>query len=169
MRTVKSFSDGTKLAWDYGRLDAWCVYTIDNNNAKTSPKDVDYFTDLLTIAQKYGNQRVYKDFVTIYDNIKCEDPEKCNLPIVAQVASTYPEEDRKFVEYTLTIFWMAMVSEWNYKIRGIYPSRLKHRIKRLGVYTMLIDGKDPEYATTFMKNMPWQEVNELCKVDNFNL
>ena len=62
-----------------------------------------------------------------------------------------------------------MVSEWNYMIRGKIPTKLQHRIKRLGVYTMLIKGKDPEYSANFMKNMPWYEIDELCIEDGFNI
>ena len=62
-----------------------------------------------------------------------------------------------------------MVSEWNYMIRGKYPTKLQHRIKRLGVYTMLIGGKSPDYSANFMKKMDWKTVNEYCKVDGFEI
>lgn len=168
---VKTFSDGTSLGWDKGKIDDWCVYSIENDQV-SPPKDVDYFYDLLNIADKYGHERVYKDFVTIYDGINSPDPEQCHYENVTLVASTYPEEDRLFVEKVFTIFWMAMVSEWNYEIRtrnGKIPSKLKHRIKRLGVYTMLIKGESPEYSSTFMVKMGWKEINELCKEDGFNI
>ena len=169
MRIVKSYSDGSSLGWDRGSMDDWCVYVINPDGSKYSPKDVDYFTELLHYADKYGHKRVYDDFVRMYDVIDSKDPDRCHIEIVDEIVREYPIEDQLAMDKLFTILWMAMVSEWNYMIGGKHPTILKHRIKRLGVYTMLIDGKSPTYSANFMKKMGWREVNEYCKVDGFDI
>lgn len=140
MRIVKTFSDGSSLGWDRGSLDDWCVYYIDADNNREPPLDVDYFTDLLKIADKYGHNRIYNDFVTMYDVIGSKNPNECHIEIIDHLVSTYPDDDQLSINKLYTILWMAMVSEWNYLLPSGRPSILKHRIKRLGVYTMLIKG-----------------------------
>lgn len=169
MRVAKTFSDGTSLGWDRGSMDDWCVYMINPDGSTKPPKDVDYFTELLFFADKYGHKRVYDDFVKMYDVINSKNPDECHIEIIEEIVKSYPVEDQLAIDKLFTILWMAMVSEWNYMIRGRYPTKLQHRIKRLGVYTMLIEGQTPEYSANFMKKMDWKTVNEYCKVDGFEI
>ena len=140
MRIVKTFSDGTSLGWDRGKLDSWCVYYNDIDGSSSPPLDTDYFTDLLNLADKYGHDKVYKDFVSMYDVINSPNPDECCIEIIDSLVSSYHPEDQLNVDKLFTILWMAMVSEWNYRFPNGRPSVLKHRIKRLGVYTMLVKG-----------------------------
>ena len=73
MRIAKTFSDGTSLGWDRGAMDDWCVYMINSDGTRSPPKDVDYFTELLSFADKYRHERVYQDFVKIYDVINSKN------------------------------------------------------------------------------------------------
>lgn len=164
MRVAKTFLDGTSLGWDRGGIDDWCVYMIAADGTCFAPKDIDYFTELLSFADKYGHKRVYDDFVKIYDVIVSKNPKESHIEIVDEIVKTYPEEDQLALNKLFTILWMAMVSEWNYK-----NTKLQHRIKRLGIYKMLMEDWSPHHSATFMISMGWREINEMCKIDGFDI
>ena len=94
MRIAKSFSDGTALGWDKGKMDDWCVYMIDVGGSSTPPRDVDYFSELLMFADKYGHRRVYDDFVKMYDVISSKNPDECHIEIIDVIVKSYPVEDQ---------------------------------------------------------------------------
>ena len=144
MRIAKTFSDGTAVGWDRGKIDDWCVYIINVDGTQYSPLDIDYFTELLYYGEQFGRKRVYDDFVKLYDAVVSKKPEECHIEVIDKVVSTYPEDVQLPINKLFTILWMAMISEWNYMINGRTPTKLQHRIKRLGVHTMLIEGKSPE-------------------------
>ena len=110
MRIAKEFSDGTALGWDRCVIDMWCVYYRDENGTISAPHDVDYFTELLRIADKYGHQRVYDDFVSLYNSVVSKDPAECHIEVIDMMVSTYPVEDRLSIDKNFTTLWMAMVS-----------------------------------------------------------
>ena len=46
-------------------------------------------------------------------------------------------------------------------------TKLGKRIKRLGVYTLLIEKKPLKYSTNFMRGKRWREIDKLCKERGF--
>ena len=63
---IKSFSDGSFLEYDRGSFDDWCVYLTKSNGSRKPPRDVDYFSQLKQLANKYGVDQIYNDYVRIY-------------------------------------------------------------------------------------------------------
>lgn len=55
-----------------------------------------------------------------------------------------------------------MIAEENKK-----HTKLGRRIKRLGIYTLLIEKRDLNYAANFMKGMPWRKIDRLCRERGF--
>ena len=102
MKRIKEFNDGTYL-------------------------DTHYFEELYHLANKYGNDKVYKDFVSIYDITGKNIDEKI-LQKITNIAQTYSLEDILDVDKLFTTLYMAMVAEENYP-----DTKLGRKIKRLGI------------------------------------
>jgi hypothetical protein len=159
-RRVKDFPDGSFLEYDRGKIDSWCVYMIDPEGVRKPPLDRDYFNDLKALADKYGAQRVYDDFVEIYD-LTTRNIEATVLNRITEMASTYGT-DALDVDKLFTTFYMAMTSEENYP-----NTRLGRKIKRLAAYEILFGGRDVSNAVVFMKRMGWREIDALCRERGF--
>mgnify|MGYP000128961904 FL=1 len=65
-RLIKEIRDGSIVEFDRGVFDDWCVYLSRPNENKFAPKDIQYFTELKNLGEKYGNEKVYNDFVKFY-------------------------------------------------------------------------------------------------------
>ena len=152
--------DGSYLCYDRGQFDKWCVYKIDENGLSEAPKDIDYFNDLYKYAKIFGNVKIYNDFVIIYD-MTTNIFESNVVEDIKNLSSEYG----KFSDEIFRIFstlYMVMISEQNKK-----NTKLGKRIKRLGVYFLLVKKEKPEYCANFMRGKPWRELVKLCLEGGF--
>ena len=159
-RKIKEFSNGTYLSFDTGYFDDWCVYLTNRNGRRYSPKDSDYFTILKEYANKYGYKRISGDFIQIY-NLTGKVAELSVLQKISMIAYTY-QEDSELLDIIFSILYMGMIAEENKK-----GTHLGKRIKRLGIYTLLIEQKKVDYAANFMRHMGWREIDSLCRERGF--
>ncbi len=160
-RLVKNFVDGAFLEYDRGSFDYWCVYMTDAEGNRRSPYDRDYFNELKDLADRYGADRVYSDFVSIYDETTREIRNEV-LNHITVIASSYGEQDSLAVDKLFTTFYMTMTSEENYP-----NTRLGRKIKRLAAYEILINNRPVDDAVVFMKRMGWREIDALCRERGF--
>lgn len=130
------------LKFGKGKFDDWCVYL----NGKTVI-DEDCFKELQNL--KYDD--MYKDFVSIYDKTTNE----IEKHVVLLIEAISPNKD---VNLLFAILYMCMIAEENKK-----NTKLGKRIKRYGVYKILIDNQTPEYAANFMKGLKWTDIDNMCK------
>ena len=160
-RLIKTFSDGAFLEYDRGAIDDWCVYMTDPSGARKPPLDRDYFTELKELADKYSVDKVYSDFVTIFDSTT-RDIDKAVLLQITDMANGYNADDALAVDKLFTTFYMAMTSEENYP-----RTKLGRRIKRLAAYEILFNDRPVANAVVFMKKMGWREIAALCEERGF--
>src|SRR5690554_7192864 len=66
-RLIKQLQNNRSVIFDSGKFDDWCVYVVESNGSKKAPFDETYFSDLHQISQSYPNNKVYNDFVKIYE------------------------------------------------------------------------------------------------------
>lgn len=152
--------DGGYLYYSGGRFDSWCVYEIDKDGIRSIPKDIDYFREYKELSSFFDSKELYNDFVEVYDRvehgIKDED-----IAFIDSISVKYDEySDRLF--RLLSILYMGMIAEQNKAF-----TKLGKRIKRLGMYYLLIKDLNPEYCANFMKNMGWREIDVLCSEGGF--
>lgn len=158
---VKGYADGSCLEYNYGTFDKWCVYYTDKNGKSTAPKDIDCFKYLCKFADKYGKNRIYDDFVEIYQNTD-KNINKNMLDCIENIARKYGEEDREEIDKTFTTIYMAMISE-----ERKAKTKLGKRIKRLGIHVLLIEERAVEESATFMNGKNWREIDEICRKRGF--
>jgi len=157
---IKSFSDGSFLEYDRGSFDDWCVYLTKSDGSRKPPRDVDYFSQLKSLAGKYGAQKIYKDYVRVYD-LTGKQIERASLIAISQIAASYGN-DALEVDVIFSILYMAMIAEERKEF-----TRLGKRIKRLGIYKLLMENSSVSEAANFMRGMGWREIAKLCEDRGF--
>ena len=156
---IKRFNDNLCLEIDRGSFDDNCVYVV-KDGKRTPPRDVDYFQEMRNYGEKYGNARIYGDFVKIYDLVTNEWKEE-HLLYVTNVSSTYGADSQE-LDMLFTILYMGMIAE-----ERKANTRLGKRIKRLGVHMLLLEGREVDDAANCMRGMNWREIDALCKARKF--
>ncbi len=155
----KIFSDGSKINFAGGSFDGWCVYLTRPNQRRYAPLDRDYFAQLKGYADVYGTDRVYRDFVEIYQLTDKEVRDNV-LNRIDQIAETYGN-DSLDINILYTILYFAMVAEQNRLIGG-HPTYVGKNIKRLGVHQILYLGFSIEQAANFSKGKGWRDIKACC-------
>ncbi len=158
-RLIKAFADGSVLEFDRGSFDDWCVYLTENGKRR-APRDIEYFTALKNLSQKFGRERIYADFARIFERTTAMvDP--AVLEEIATIAATY-ESHSPVMEKLFALLYAGMIAEEN-KAGAI----LKKRVKRLGMHQLLIDNLSPSDASTFSSGKHWRELERECSQRGF--
>lgn len=152
-RLVKRLLGNREVIFDKGRFDDWCVYLIDTNGRKRAPLDKEYFKDLQKISQNYPNDKIYNDFVKIYNKTTRNIDLKV-LTLIDEIVKSYQAEDQWLVEQWFAVIYAGMIAEEN-KSKAV----LKKRIKRLGMYQVLILNMDPMQAAGFSIGQKWRQLD----------
>lgn len=161
LRIIKRFSDGSYLRYGEGKFDDWCVYMINRGKKYfRPPKDWEYFLYLKKGSEVYGRDKIYSDFVRIYDLVTNE-VRKDVLIEINRIAKDYGQYAMNFNK-VYTILYLAMIAEEN-KANSI----LGKRVKRLGLYSILYRGMEVKDAADFMRGMGWKEIDEICRQCGF--
>ena len=83
---IKEFQDGSYLEYAAGNFDQWCVYMVNpSKNFRRPPLDVDYFGFLREQAKIFGSQKIYDDFVSIY-NLTSNQIERTVLDYIGKIS-----------------------------------------------------------------------------------
>jgi predicted RND superfamily exporter protein len=159
-RRINNFSNGGFIEFDSGCFDGWCVFVTKPGTRRFAPTDVQYFTRIKEISEKFGPQKVYDDFVVIYNRTtKNIDPK---VFVLILTLSRFYDDNSAEIELWFNVLYAGMIAEEN-KENAI----LKKRIKRLGVHQVLIDGISPEKAAVFSKGKKWKELDEIMRSKGF--
>jgi hypothetical protein len=157
---LNSFSNGGFIEFDLGCFDGWCVFVTTPGSKRFAPTDVQYFTRLKQLGEKFGPQKIYDDFVVIYNRTSKNVDSKV-FELIA-ILSRFYNSDGVEMELWLNVIYAGMIAEEN-KENAI----LKKRIKRLGMHQVLIEGILPEKAAVFSKGKKWKELDEIMRLKGF--
>lgn len=158
--SLHTFFDGSGVEFSRGNFDQWCVYHIGIDGSRRPPRDTDYFAALPHLALIVGAPTLYQDFVAIYDRVRWE-PELMVFEEIDQRSSRYHPQELQF-QQCLTFMYLGMIAEENKE-----NTKLGKRIKRLGVHSILVEGKPIDYAANFMRGMKWPEISKMCHERGF--
>lgn len=146
--------------FDRGRFDEWCVHCQKPDGSMWFAYDREYLSWIRNMAKFHGVDKVYNDFVTVYNSVDYYFDMKEGYETVCEVASHY--KSKESTEHWWTYFWMAMVAEER-KENAIVGKR----IKRLAVYNLLFDDYKMSYVLKYMNtrynpSMDWMVLDRLC-------
>ena len=157
---IKSFSNGSRLEFDQGGFDAWCVYFVRPDGSRTAPKDIDYFRQLQQLGDHWGRERLYADFVRIYDSTTAS-LDRPVLDLIGELSAAYGRDALR-LEILLTTVYAGMLAEENKR-----HAVLKKRVKRLGMYQVLMEQATPEFAAGFSRNRKAVDIAVDCRERGF--
>lgn len=157
MILVKNLKNKRKVVFDSGRFDDWCVWVVEAGVTRKAPLDITYFTDLKRLDIKYGNHKVYHDFLKIY-TVTTKEIQWVTLKLIDEITDSYLEEDKDLIEQWFTVIYAGMIAEEN-KENAI----LKKRIKHLGIHQTLVQDLSPEYAANYSKGQSWKVLDDMMK------
>lgn len=159
-RTVTTFSDGSRLEYDKGAFDDWCVYLTRPDGLKYAPRDSQYFQRLVDYGAKYGFDNLYEDYVEIY-NRTTKNIDEAVLKRIKEIADKYGE-DALNIAIDFTIIYMGMIAEENKEF-----TKLGKRVKRLGVCQVLKERMHYDEAANFSRGKKWKELDRICLSKGF--
>jgi len=157
---LNQFSNGGIIEFDKGTFDDWCVFVTKPSGERFAPSDLQYFSRLKKLGNKYGSQKIYDDFVVVYNRTTAK-PEPDVFALISLLSRIYGN-DALEIEIWFNVLYAGMIAEEN-KANAI----LKKRVKRLGMHQVLIDGIEPEVAAEFSKGIKWQQLDRLMKAKGF--
>jgi hypothetical protein len=162
-----------RLYFGHGTFDDWCVFlrvVADGHEVTTElgyekvPTDAWYFGVLNDWAEYLVPDFIYYDFIKIYETV-AEGPAHYSVTaptinLIERLSFSYPDYDQACVIWT--ILYMGMIAEENKtgKILG-------KRIKRLGVYQVLIERQTPVHAANFSRGRSTLELAPYCNERGF--
>lgn len=164
-KKLYDFVDGSLIEFNRGSFDNFRVTyvpNIDIINYGYSPKDEDYFADLLELKNIMGYEIVWNDYLFLSDLVKenglknngepdtSEETIKQIKRFLNDMVSKYPESLKSDVYKLFMTLWAVMISEW-YHTYGGRPSILKHTPKTIGVFQVLNEYYSPKEAAEFSK------------------
>lgn len=160
MCKLNTFSNKGFIEFDKGSFDDWCVYITRPNGERFAPTDVQYFSRLQKLGEKYGHQKIYDDFVVIF-NRTTKNPNPNVFKLIRILSADYGT-DALEIEIWYSVLYAGMIAEEN-KEKAI----LKKRIKRLGMHQVLIEKIHPATAAAFSKGRKWKELDAIMKEKGF--
>lgn len=157
---IKRFLNGSYLEYDNGKFDDWCVYLTQPNGSHKPPQDIDCFFALKRLAIRYSAERVYEDYIQVYE-LTGNQVDSQVLDRISLVAKKY-DSDSLEVDILFSVLYLTMISEEQKRY-----TRLGKRIKRLGIYVLLMEDQSVQESADFMRGMNWREIDTLCRERGF--
>lgn len=164
-RPIYNFKDGSSIEFNRGSFDNFRVTyvpNIDNMNYGYSPKDEDYFADLLELKNILEYEIVWNDYLLLSDIVKENGLKNNGKPdtseetiiqirrLLNEMVLKYPENLKSDVYKLFMTLWAVMISEW-YHTYNKRPSILKNTPKTIGVFQVLNEYYSPKEAAEFSK------------------
>lgn len=159
-KLIKNVWGRNLVEFDTGVFDNWCIYLTRRNNCRYAPTDKEYFLILADLAGKHGSNKIYNDFVKIFDRTN-GNIETDVLTLITDIAVTYGRNAEE-MDVWFTVVYAGMVAEENKEF-----AKLGKRVKRLGMHQILIQGMKPVEAANFSKGMKWRNLDEIMKKNGF--
>lgn len=159
-RLIKRVRGKNLVEFDQGSFDEWCVFLTRPGTLKYAPKDTEYFTILKNIGTRFGNAKIYNDFISYY-NKTTKEIDTTILDLITELSNDY-ENEAEEMDIWFTVIYAGMIAEEN-KANAV----LKKRIKRLGMHQVLLENYDPELAANFSKGKKWQELDKVMRKKGF--
>jgi hypothetical protein len=137
-----------------------CVYLSHPHQCRRAPSDTEYFSDFQKLAQTHTAQKIYDYFVIIY-NLVAKQIDGKIFALIQKLSQTYGNDGAE-IQILFSIVYAGMVAEQNKAF-----TKLGKRVKRLGMYQILIEGMPVQQAALYSKGKTWREIEKECKTRGF--
>lgn len=154
---LKEFTDKSYIKYSTGNFDDLCIYICYSDGTQKAPHDIEYLNYLNNLKINVPAQKLYNDFVSIYNHTSKEIEFTVLVNEIDIIARSY-DHYSLIMNKIFSILYLGMLSEENKK-----NTKLGRRIKRLGIHEVLVNNNPPDYAANFMRGMTWQQIDGICK------
>ena len=167
------YGDGIANLYFTTGWDDWKV-AVDMPGSKSpySPTDENYFTYYSKLSGE-DRKQTYEDFVKIYDltstsNLRMNILADVNFKVLQEIANLSKRyEDSDGWKVRMSVIYYGMIAEENKTDKNGNELPLKKRVKRLGMYQVLVEGMSPKYAANFSRGKNADYLDKLMKERGF--
>jgi|LZCG01.1.fsa_nt_gb hypothetical protein len=145
--------ENLEISYAQGKFDRFCVFVTESGK-RYAPSDKEYFIRFSQLAKDFDAEKIYDDFVRIYDMTSNKIQESVFVQI-RKLAKTYVPREKEMMKW-FSVLYAGMVAEENKQY-----TRLGKRIKRLGMYQVLILKRPPLHAANYSRNRKWFELDDI--------
>lgn len=160
MTPITEIPNGSRVYFDRGKFDDWCVYLQRSGGRPVAPRDEWYFSELQSIGDVYGREMIYAEFVRVYDATGREVDRSVTDEILVRTRAFGPDADE--LATLLSVIYGGMVAE-----ERKAHTRLGKRVKRLGMHQSLMEQKSANYAANFSRGLRWPQIAAECDARGF--
>jgi len=153
---IKIVRGRNKIEFDKGSFDDWCVFLTRPAQNRYAPKDTEYFTILRRLADIHCAIKIFNDFCSFYKDTDTQLNPGI-LDYISLISDSYGA-DAEEIDIWFTVIYAGMVAEENKT-----STKLRKRIKRLGMHQLLIEDLGADYAAHFSRGKKWQELESIMK------
>jgi hypothetical protein len=147
---------GAKIYFGRGNFDGWCVFLERLPGLAYAPRDTEYFTFFAVLGAATTPRTVYETFRKIYAiTTSVTDPAASKL--ILSEAAKYQGHAAE-AEIWFAVIYAAMIAEENKA-----NSRLRKRIKHLGLHQLLMQNFSSTDAASWSRGKQWREIDAECK------
>lgn len=161
MRKIVEFSDGSVIEQGRGKFDDYCVYLTRPERERYAPTDVEYFSFFIRKSSQYSSEKIYEDFVKIY-NKTTSDIKREVFREIEVMCQEYQENEWLDFMIWYSVIYLGMVAEE----RKAYAV-LKKRMKRLGMHQILFENMEAREAAVFSRGRKAVELAGMCRERGF--
>ncbi len=161
MLEIRNYEDGTIIEQGRGKFDDYCVFLTRPEQDTYAPKDTEYFSFFIEKAREYSPEKIYQDYVKIYDKTTARIEEEV-FEDIEEISDTYDGEDRLDFDIWFSVIYLGMVAEEK-KAHAV----LKKRIKRLGMYQILFEDMTAYQAANFSRGKKVAQLDPMCRERGF--
>ena len=116
---------------------------------------------MIALAEKHGREKLYQDYLKVYEHTGKELDHKVLLAITRLAQREYGQ-DAFLADYLLTVLYAGMIAEENKE-----NTKLGKRVKRLGVHGILMEGQSAQMAANLTRGMKYQQIEAMCEAKGF--
>ncbi|WP_010664768.1 DUF7004 family protein [Marinilabilia salmonicolor] len=156
-KLVKNLKNNRKVVYDQGAFDNRNVWIVEADGTRKVLRDEEYLTDLYKISKTYAPQKLYNDFVEIYERTSYNISTSV-LSLIDSITGSYLHGDQKIVEQWFSVIYAELIAGENEK-----AAILKKRTIRLALYQVLILGMPAAKAVNFSKGKHASELDVIME------
>lgn len=160
-RRIKNFPGGAFLEFDRGSFDDWCVFLARPGQERKALRDEEYFAQMIALAERHGREKLYQDYLKVYEYTG-KNLDMRVLRAITGLAKREYGPDALLADYLLTVLYAGMIAEENKE-----NTKLGKRVKRLGVYGILMEGQNAQTAANLTRGMKYQQIEAMCEARGF--
>ncbi len=157
---IAEFSDGSRLEFDKGRFDSYCVFLVSSEGHRRAPLDTDYFQTLSDCAGTYSVDRIWRYFEVVY-KATTNELDQFVVRVIFWQSMMLGEFQLEY-QKAMTMVYAGMIAENNKAY-----TKLGKRIKKLGLHMLLKEEGELTFAANFMRGKNWREIDAMCNERGF--